>query len=222
MDQRMQEYIAARILADPRERICALLGADGLPQLAQKKKPAQGCGVLSDRAVYLNGPGYLERKGRFHRAELDHEIPLSSVTGVRRVRKNAVLLLTLSLFFLILAPTLLLLNAALDYGAKTVLSPKLDCAVCVLLAGALLIWHSIRSRRLFEIRYAAGGLALDVRSLSREEEQHFTRELHSLLQSESETDRQGEKAAPRDSPGTRLFCVRYFFSISRIVRNWVS
>ena len=180
MNQRMHDYIATRIVDDPRERQLAIAGSDWVGKIIRSGKTPHGFGVLSDRAVYFKGPGYLNRRGSIQKAELDHAVPLEAVTGVRLVRKSAVVVLTLALFFLILAPTALLLDALVHYGSKTVLSPMLDCAVCLLLAGALFVYYTIRSRRLLEVCYSGGGLALDTRYLSGEEEEHFTAQLHAI------------------------------------------
>ena len=138
MNQRMHDYIATRIVDDPRERQLAIAGSDWVGKIIRSGKTPHGFGVLSDRAVYFKGPGYLNRRGSIQKAELDHAVPLEAVTGVRLVRKSAVVVLTLALFFLILAPTALLLDALVHYGSKTVLSPMLDCAVCLLLADPVL------------------------------------------------------------------------------------
>ena len=109
------------------------------------------------------------------------------------------LLLTLAFFFLLLGPTLVLLDKLTSFSEGLPINPILDAAICLLLAGVFFLIYSIRKKTLLELIHTNGSIGLDLRFLPDQELHLLLRYLRAFLSS-LERNEEEEKAEAETAP----------------------
>ena len=179
-----EEQVQGEIFYDRDEKLLCTAGSPQLERYLKTGKIAKGFTVLSDRAIYCKGRCRTSRDRRnFSKEKADLRIDLEEFQDLRLLKQRNPVLLTLAFFFLILGPTLMLLNKLVGFGDNTVLNPTLDAAICILLSGVFFLLYSIHTRSLLELRHTNGSIRLNQKDLPEKEERLFIRYLRAYLRS---------------------------------------
>ena len=179
-----EERVRGEIFLEPEEKLLCTAGSQDLEQFLAKGKTGRSFAVLSDRAIYCKGRCRVSRDRRKYQSKnLDFRIDLEEFQGLKYLQHKNQVLLTLAFFFLLLGPTLVLLDKLSHFGDGIVLNPILDGAVCVLLAGVFFLLYSIHKQNLLELLHTNGSICLDLRAIPEKEERLFIRYLRAFLNS---------------------------------------
>lgn len=178
-DARIRECI----FADPQqERYICTAGTASLQSYLDKKKLDKGFAVLSDYSVYCKGFWRVRKKNQPESNRLiEYRIDVPEIAGVKFVRRDPSWLLGLCLFFLTLAPVLLLLDFIPNFSKRFPLTPVVDAAVCLLLGLCFLLFFLLHRKKLIQISYSNGSVLLDGTGIPVEEQTFFVRKLRELL-----------------------------------------
>ncbi len=180
----LEERVRGEIFLDQNEQLLCTAGSQQLDRFLDTGKQRKCFAVLSDRAIYCKGKCSVSRDRRHYYTRLtDFRIDLEEFQGLKYLTRKSQTLLALAFFFLLLGPTLLLLEKLLGFSEQTVLNPTLDAVICVLLAGIFFLLYSIHKKTMLELVHTNGSLGLDLRDLPEKEERLFIRYLRAFLNS---------------------------------------
>lgn len=188
------EKIRGEIFLDPSEKHLCTAGSSQLRRFLTKGARGKGFAVLSDRAVYCKGKCTVSRnRGSYQTRQTDFRLDLEEFQGLKYLQKKKPIFLVFFFLFLLLGPTLLLLDKLIHYsegiqlGEKLItLNPLLDAVICLLLAGVFFLLYSIHQKSLLELKHTNGSVCLDLRYLPEKEERLLIRYLRAFLSSRQE------------------------------------
>jgi hypothetical protein len=179
-----EERVQGEIFLEPNEKLLCAAGSKQLQRYLNNGKLGRCFAVLSDRAIYCKGKCSVSRDRRHYTTKkTDYRIDLEEFQGVKYLRQKNPVLLSLTFFFLLLGPTLVLLDKLIGFGENTILNPTLDAAICILLSGVFFLLYSIHTKTQLELMHTNGALCLDVRALPEKEERLLIRYLRAFLNS---------------------------------------
>ena len=179
-----EEQIRGEIFLNQDEQYLCAAGTPQLERYLAKGKLGRCFAVLSDRAIYCKGRCSVSRDRRhYNTKKTDFRIDLEEFQAIKYLRRKKPILLSLAFFFLLLGPTLVLLDSLVNFSEGTVLNPILDAAICILLAGVFFLLYNIHQKNLLELVHTNGALCLDVKALPEKEERLLIRYLRAYLNS---------------------------------------
>lgn len=186
-----EDKIRGEIFLDPAEKYLCAAGTPQLRKYLTKGKLGKCFAVLSDRAVYCKGRCTVSRnRGSYQNRQTDFRLDLEEFQGLKYLQKKKPVFLVFVFFFLLLGPTLLLLDKLIHFsdgialGEKVItLNPLLDAVICLLLAGVFFLLYVIHQKSLLELRHTNGSVCLDLRRLPDKEERLLIRYLRAFLSS---------------------------------------
>ena len=179
-----EEQIQGEVFLNQDEQYLCAAGSTQLERFLAKGRLGSGFAVLSDRAIYCKGRCSVSRdRRRYTTQKTDFRIDLEEFQDVKYVRRKKPFLLSLACFFLLLGPSLLLLDKAIGFGKNIVLNPLLDAAICILLAGIFFLLYSIHQKTFLELLHTNGAICLDEKPLPDKEERLLIRYLRAYLKS---------------------------------------
>ena len=180
----LEERVRGEIFLDADEKLLCVAGSHQLDSFLEKGKQKKSFAVLSDRAVYCKGKCVVSRDRRFYQTkQTDFRLDLEEFKDIKILPQRNQILLTLAFFFLLLGPTLLLLDKLTNYGENIVLNPTLDAVICLLAAGVFFLRYSIHQKTLLELIHTNGSIGLDQGCLPQKEERLLLRYLRAFLNS---------------------------------------
>ena len=194
--QNYQNLVRKRIFADPAsEEYECTAGTAQLLRFLQNRKLNKCFAVLSSLSLYCKGNCYIQKASApMKKRMVEYRVDLSDIQEVRHIRKNPTWLLSVCLFFLILAPVLLILELVLKVGQRTSFNPILDVTVCVLLAGIFFVVYLLHRKTLLQFKYSNGCIALDTEYLPVAEEKKLLGRMRALIEAQEEAARQFAQA----------------------------
>ena len=179
-----EEQIRGEIFLNQDEQYLCTAGSLQLERFLSKGKLGRCFAVLSDQAIYCKGRCRVSRDRRHYTTrKTDFRIDLEEFQNVKYIRRKKPFLLSLACFFLLLGPTLLLLDKAVEFGKDIALNPTLDAAICILLAGVFFLLYSIHQTTFLELLHTNGAICLDEKPLPDKEERLLIRYLRAYLNS---------------------------------------
>lgn len=183
IDPSLERQIREKIFADPqRENYICAAGVRSLQDYLSANKLRKGFAVLSDYSVYCKGEYRVRKKDSTERKRLiEYRIDIPDIADVRYTRRNPIWLLSISLFFLILAPVLLILMKATNAAATRNLTPLLDAGLSLLLSGVFALFYFLHRKKMIRISYSRGYILLNCSHIQPQEETAFVTNLRNLL-----------------------------------------
>ena len=179
-----EEQIRGEIFLNRDEQYLCAAGTAQMERFLNKGKLNRCFAVLSDQAIYCKGTCQVSRDRRHYTTKkTDFRIDLEEFQGVKYLRRKKSFLLSLAFFFLLLGPTLVLLDMLVNYGDGIILNPTLDAVICILLAGVFFLLYSIHQKTLLELLHTNGAICLDEKALPDKEERLLIRYLRAYLNS---------------------------------------
>lgn len=179
-----EERLRGEIFLEPDERLLCVAGSKQLEAFLEKGTRRKCFAVLSDRAVYCKGKCTVSRDRSYYQTgQTDFRLDLEEFKDLKYLKKRNKLLLTLTFFFLLLGPVLLLLDKITNYGEGIAFDPLLDAVISLLLAGVFYLLYIIHQRTLLELLHTNGSIGLDQRYLPPKEERLLIRYLRAFLKS---------------------------------------
>lgn len=180
------------LLIDQSETIYAVLGSSLARTFLTTGQLGNGFSILTDKRVYFKGK-CLKRKGKgFYFTTEERTVDLKDVTGTGFVHSSAPWALMLCYICLIF-PVAILLNALLN--GKESESIALGFMATLVIPATFYIIYKLRTYACFEIAYAGGGIAFDLRWINKEEVSQFQKQLVLLKQKEKTEPAASESAA---------------------------
>lgn len=159
------------LFASPDERLVAVLGNTIAETFLSTGVLGNGFAVLSDKRVYFRGRCFARIGKHFSVRTEERVVDVQDITGTGFVFSNPIWLLVLSVIFF----------CGIIVGVKC-LQSDMTVAIIFLTAAPvigfiLLMVYSSAKHTLFEISFAGGGIAFDVRWFSAEEAQFFQKNI---------------------------------------------
>ena len=187
-----EEQIREELFLEPDEKYLCCAGTAQLKRYLKKGKAGKGFAVLSDRAVYCKGKCLTSRdRRRYRNQKTNFRLDLEELQEIKIMQRKQMVLLSLAFFFLLLGPTLLLLDKLAHYADDIVLNPTLDAAICLLLSGVFLLLFSIHKKYLLELIHTNGSICLDKANFPEKEERLLVRYLRAYLRSRENPEEAG-------------------------------
>lgn len=153
------------LFASPDERLVAVLGNTVAESFLSTGFLGNGFAVLSDKRVYFRGR-CLARSGKHFSARKEERVvDVQDITGTGFVFINPIWIFVLSI--------ILFCGLLISFIAYEIIS----AIGSILLGGIALAIYFSKKRTLFEISFAGGGIAFDVRWFSAEEAQFFQKNI---------------------------------------------
>ena len=188
-----EERLRGEIFLEPDENLLCVVGSQQLENYLEKGKQNKCFAVLSDRAVYCKGKCTVSRDRRSYQTrQTDFRLDLEEFKDLKYLPKRNQILLSLAFFFLILGPTLLLLDKVTDFAADSAFTPTLDAVVSILFAGVFFLLYSIHQKTLLELLHTNGSIGLDQHCLPQKEERLLIRYLRAFLNSRNNPEPEEE------------------------------
>lgn len=179
-----EEQVRGEIFLDQNEQLLCTAGSQQLARYLEKGKTGKCFAVLSDRAVYCKGKCRVSRdRRRFTTKQTDFRIDLEEFQGLKYLQHTNPVLLSFAFFFLLLGPTLLLLDKLVSFSEGLPLNTTLDAVLCILLSGVFFLLYSIHKKTLLELVHTNGSIGLEERVLPEKEERLLIRYLRAYLTS---------------------------------------
>lgn len=178
-------YVKLRsILVDGRESIKAVLGNTWAQNFFLTGMLSNAFAVLSDKRVYFKGKCLIRKKKGFESRLEEKTVDLKDVTGTGFLRSSALWAKKGSIIFLIAALACFSLGF-LGYGFEEgfLLLFILGIPLMVMF-GVFRVLYNRNTYYVFEIAYAGGGIAFDLRWITEEEAKEFQRQVVLLKQKE--------------------------------------
>lgn len=181
----LEERVRGEIFLDADEKLLCVAGSRQLDAFLDRGKLGKCFAVLSDRAVYCKGKCTVSRdRHAYQSKQTDFRLDLEEFKDLKILPKRNQIFLALAFFFLLLGPTLLLLDKLSNFAvAGIVLNPILDAVVCLLAAGVFFLLYSIHQKTLLELLHTNGSIGLDLRCMPQKEERLLIRYLRAFLNS---------------------------------------
>ena len=180
----LEERVQGEIFLDADEKLLCVAGSQQLDSFLEKGKLKKCFAVLSDRAVYCKGKCTVSRDRRFYQTrQTDFRLDLEEFKDIKILPQRNQIFLSLAFFFLILGPTLLLLDKVTDFGKGIAFQPTLDAVISILAAGVFFLLYSIHQKTLLELLHTNGSIGLDQSCLPGKEERLLLRYLRAFLTS---------------------------------------
>ncbi|MBR6431196.1 MAG: hypothetical protein IKS27_08270 [Oscillospiraceae bacterium] len=184
-----EERLRGEIFLEPDEKLLCVVGSKQLEAYLESGRRRKCFAVLSDRAVYCKGKCTVSRDRRYYQTgQTDFRLDLEEFKDLKYLQKKNKVLLSLTFFFLLLGPVLLLLDKITNYGDGIAFNPILDAVISLLFAGVFFLLYSIHQRTLLELLHTNGSISLDQRWLPRKEERLLIRYLRAFLKSREEPE----------------------------------
>lgn len=178
----LEEKVRDDIFLEPDEKLLCVVGREQLKNYLMNEKHKKCFAVLSDRAVYCKGKCTVSRDRRFYQTvKTNFRLDLEEFKDIKYLPQNNQVLLSLTFFFLILGPVLLLLDKLTHYGTKSFFTPRLDAIICILLAGVFYLLYSIHRKTLLELLHTNGSISLNQSYLPQKEARTLIRYLRAFL-----------------------------------------
>ena len=195
-----QEKLRGEIFLEPDEKLLCVMGSARLERFLDRGKVQSCFAVLSDRAVYCKGRCRVTRDWRHYQIKpTNFRLDLEEFKGLRYLQQRNQVLLSLAFFFLLLGPTLLLLDKLTGFGERVILNPTLDAVICILLAGVFFLLYSIHQKTLLELLHTNGTVGLYLAGIPEKEERLLIRYLQTYLNA---LDKAGEKSTSEEDETT--------------------
>ena len=195
-----EETLRNELFLEPDEKYLCTVGTPQLAAYLKTGKLRKCFAVLSDRAIYCKGKCRISRdRSHYSTRKHDFRLDLQEFQGLKYLKQKNPVLLTLAFFFLLLGPTLVLLDKLTSFSEGLPINPILDAAICLLLAGVFFLIYSIRKKTLLELIHPNGSIGLDLRFLPDQELHLLLRYLRAFLSS-LERNEEEEKAEAETAP----------------------
>lgn len=179
-----ESKVQGEIFLDQDEQLICVAGSPQLERYLEKGTRKKSFAVLSDRAIYCMGKCAVSRDRRSYQVrQTDFRIDLEELQDLKSLKKSNKPLLSLTFFFLLLAPMLLLLDKLTNFGAGIAFNPILDSIISLLFAGVFYLLYLIHQRRFLELLHTNGSIGIEQRFLPSEEERLLIRYLRAFLRS---------------------------------------
>ena len=167
---------------EPDEKLLCVAGSRQLDRYLEKGTRRKCFAMLSDRAVYCEGKCIVNRDRHYYQTkQTDFRLDLEEFKDLKYLPQKNQFLLSLTFFFLLLGPTLLLLDKLTNFGADVSLSPSLDAVICVLFSGVFFSLYNIHQKTFLELLHTNGSIGLDQHCLTEKEERLLIRYLRAFL-----------------------------------------
>ncbi len=190
-----EERVRGEIFLEPDEKLLCVVGSQQLENYLDKGTQKKCFAVLSDRAVYCKGKCTVSRdRHSYQTKQTDFRLDLEEFKDLKYLPKRNQVLLSLAFFFLLLGPTLLLLDKITDFGTNIALTPTLDAVVSILFAGVFFLLYSIHQKTLLELLHTNGSIGLDQSCLPPREERLLIRYLRAFLNSRDNPEPEEEES----------------------------
>lgn len=177
-----EERVRGEIFLEPDEKLLCVVGSRQLENYLEKGTRKKCFAVLSDRAVYCKGKCTVSRDRHFYQTkQTDFRLDLEEFKDLKYLPQRNQILLSLTFFFLILAPALLLLDKLSGFGERVAFNPTLDAVICLLFAGVFYLLYSIHQKTLLELLHTNGSVGFDQSCLPQKEERLLIRYLRAFL-----------------------------------------
>ena len=174
--------LQGEIFLEPDEKLICVAGSPQLETYLEKGIRKMCFAVLSDRAIYCMGKCTVSRDHRSYQTQpTDFRIDLEEFQDLKYLRLRNKFLLSLSFFFLMLGPVLLLLDKLTHFGDGIAFNPTLDAVISILFAGVFYLLYVIHQKNLLELLHTNGSIGLDQHVLPDKEARLLIRYLRGFL-----------------------------------------
>ena len=185
MPQNINEArLQGEIFLEPDEKLICVAGSPQLETYLEKGTRKTCFAVLSDRAIYCMGKCTVSRDRRNYQTQpTDFRIDLEEFQNLKHLRLRNKFLLSLTFFFLLLGPVLLLLDKLTHFGDGIALNPVLDAVICMLFAGVFYLLYMIHQKSFLELLHTNGSIGLNQHVLPDKDARLLIRYLRGFLHS---------------------------------------
>ncbi|WP_080837052.1 SHOCT domain-containing protein [Cohnella massiliensis] len=185
------------IFVEPTERYISSLGNGYLINFLVDGVITSGFSMISNKRVYFKGKCFYKEKGKLKRSFEERIVDLKDVTGTGYTRVNPMYLLISAGVTLLAAISMIIVNANLDQDNIRLFFITLSCLVATSVA---LTMYILKRTNLFEISFAGGKIAFDIKLYDKSEIDDFQKQIRIAKDSILELAQSQVAAAQSVSP----------------------